>query len=628
MGVSLQTTYPDSAGLSRIAKIPDLLINQIAAGEVVERPASALKELLENSIDAHSRRIEVWLKDGGMSELTVVDDGAGIHPEDLTLCLERHATSKIRESAELESIATYGFRGEALASIASVAEVELKSRPRGFEKGVALSVHYGVAQSEPRPVGSPPGTSITVKGLFHRLPARQKFLRSASTEFSHCARIVKELAVGNPQVAFSLHHQGRLISKYTAPLRKERIFEAFEWDWVPLHIEEEAPGLALDAYLTPGDKTQNRGECLLFVNQRPVKNRGLLSAVRQAYLSTLGPHHEPSGVIYLDIRKDWVDVNVHPQKTEVRCLKQETLYGWIVSAIRKAIAQQPTARPISSFVTPSGIATDSASRLPDMAPVLATPQQERREPSAFTQTTVQAPAFSPTPSPRPTQSSFFSSEVSLPEASRVATPLSTYQPGPSTARPLGWKYLGQSKAAYLICEDASGLLVVDQHALHEKLRFEELVEAHEKSTVRSQRLLVPRIFRPPVELAPLMEETLSALAELGYELEPFGDGDWAIKALPERIPEVSCEQVILESLREVLKQRKKPSDVTMSAVKPLLATIACHSVVRAGQAMTPLEAEALLRRVPEIEMGWTCPHGRPVAFRLSFSDIEKHFERK
>ncbi len=564
----------------------------------MERPASALKEILENSLDAGCRKIEVLLRDGGMSEITVIDDGRGIHPEDLALCLERHATSKIHRSEDLEAISTYGFRGEALASISSVAQVEIKSRPAGADHAMAMTLSFGEVTQPPRPVGAPQGTSLTVRDLFAQIPARKKFLRSPNTEFSHCARIVKELAVGNPHVHFSLHHNGRQVCAYAAPTRASRIQEAFHWDWHPLHVDQQTDGLALEAFLTPGDHTQDRGEILLYINQRAVRNRGLLSAVRQAYLSTLGPHHEPSGVVYLDIQKDWVDVNVHPQKTEVRCLRQESLYSWILATLRKAISCQPSVRPISTLPLVQS---------PTPASVPFVPQ------NAFT------------PPPRP--ASFVQTDLeNLTKESEIAP---SDPPRIPTAPPVRkWRYLGQAKAAYLICEDAQGILLVDQHALHEKHRFEELMRKLETEGLKSQRLLLPRILRLPSELTPILEENLDSLARLGFEIESFGDGDWALKAIPELLSEAQCETVVLETLHEIRKSEQSAGEVAARAVRPVLATLACHSVVRAGQALSAFEAETLLSRFEDLEMGWTCPHGRPVAFRLGFGEIEKHFERK
>lgn len=578
----MSATHSEECTIARVNRIPDLLINQIAAGEVVERPASALKELIENSLDAGSQRITVHLKDGGMTEITVIDDGRGIHPADLTLSLERHATSKLATSADLESIGTYGFRGEALASIASVAEVDVKSRPAAFPSALAFSVHYGVSQGEPRPLGAATGTTVSVRALFAQVPARKKYLRSGGTEFSHCARVVKELAVGNPQTEFALHHQGRLVNSYVGKTREARVAEAFAWDWKPIRVREEAADLCVDAFLLPGDITQDRGELLLFVNGRPVRNRGLLSAVRQAYLGSLGPHHEPSGVVYLDIRKDWVDVNVHPQKTEVRCLKQETLYGWLISAIRKAISQQPTIRAFQLPERPVQMTSASFS-----APVTyAQPD--------FNAVT---PAFS--------------------------APTAHYSAAPERR----WRYLGQIKAAYLICEDAEGLLLVDQHALHEKIRYEELRRKHRDGKLGSQRLLIPKILRLEPELAGVLEASAEKLLPLGFEIETFGDGDWALKAIPELVEEARAEKMVLETLRAVASQSDADTEVTHRLLTPVLATIACHSVVRAGQTLSDFEAEALLENIDALELGWTCPHGRPVVFRLGFKEIEKHFER-
>ncbi len=592
----MPTASVEPASIARVNRIPELLANQIAAGEVVERPASALKELVENSLDAKSKRIDVLLVDGGMKELTVVDDGMGIHPDDLLLCLERHATSKIHAAPDLESISTYGFRGEALASIASVAEVDVKSRPRGFPSATAFSTHYGDALGEPRPVGAPEGTSLSVKNLFSRLPARQKFLRSAATEFSHCAKVVRELAVGNPQVHFTLHHQGRQVASYASPTRATRIAEVFSWDWKPFHIESETDGLAVEAFLSPGDHTQDRGELLLYINQRPVRNRGLLSAIRQAYSSTLGPHHEPSGVVYLDIRKDWVDVNVHPQKTEVRCLRQDSLYSWLLSTIRKAIAQQPSIRPMTF--------APSQASLGEFENLIQTPTATySAERPADRPITPMPSSFSPPP----------------------ATPQWVQTQAPKTRQ---WRYLGQARAAYLICEDETGVLLVDQHALHEKFRFEELKRKQTEGQIQAQRLLVPRILRVPADLAPILEENAAQLHAIGFEVEPFGDGDWAIKAIPELLTEAQAEKVVIDTLLEIRKQGSNASEIAQNALTPILATLACHSVVRAGQQLSTFEAQALLDNIDALELGWTCPHGRPVVFRMGFSEIEKHFERK
>jgi DNA mismatch repair protein MutL len=336
-----------NSGANRIRRLPSDLVNQIAAGEVVERPSNLIKELVENSLDAGSTRIEVHLIEGGLKEIAVIDDGCGICEEDLGLAIERHTTSKINALGDLETISTFGFRGEALSSIASVSDFSIRSRPKEAERGMWLHVPYGEKQ-DLKPVGCPIGTQVLVKDLFSKIPARFKFLRSQATELSHCIKTFKELALGNPEVSFFLQHNGRLLSKYTSPSRAERIQEALKPDWTPVHFQDSNDEMKFEAFLSPLDWTQERGEIILFINQRPVKNRLLLSSIKNSFLEIAGPHHEPSGVFYLDIRGDWVDVNVHPQKLEVRFYRQERIYGWILTALRKQLSQLKDQFPIDS----------------------------------------------------------------------------------------------------------------------------------------------------------------------------------------------------------------------------------------------------------------------------------------
>jgi DNA mismatch repair protein MutL len=344
------------AGVNRIRRLPSDLVNQIAAGEVVERPSNLIKELVENSLDAGASRIEVHLIEGGLKEIAVIDDGRGILEEDLSLAIERHTTSKINALDDLETLSTFGFRGEALSSIASVSDFSIRSRPKEAERGMLLHVPFGEKQ-ELKPVGCPPGTQVWVRDLFSKIPARFKFLRSQATELSHCVKIFKELALGNPEVSFFLHHNGRLLSKYTSHSRAERIQEALKPDWEPLHFQDSNEEMKFEAFLSPLDWTQERGEIILFINQRPVKNRLLLSSIKNSFLEITGPHHEPSGVFYLDIRGDWVDVNVHPQKLEIRFYRQERIYGWILTTLRKQLSQLKAhtlpGTPLST-VNPSG----------------------------------------------------------------------------------------------------------------------------------------------------------------------------------------------------------------------------------------------------------------------------------
>jgi len=577
----------------RIQRLPDVLINQIAAGEVVERPAAVVKELVENSLDAGATRIEVLLTDGGTTSIEVIDNGRGIDPEDLPLAVERHATSKIADARDLEAIATFGFRGEALSSITSVARVSLRTRTQAMSAAALLQIDHGVADGEIRPVGAPVGTSVKVEGLFDKLPARKKFMKSVATEFTHSAKAFKDVALGNPQTSFFLHHQGTLLHKFVASDRLGRMREVLKPQWDPIHVTGENDVTRLEAFLSPTHLIQNRGEVCLYINQRPVRNRALLQAVRSAYLDTLGAHHEPSGVVYLDIQWDWVDVNVHPQKWEVRCLRQEALYPWMVATIRKAISTQNTPREM---------------RLPE--PALPPVMYEERVSAPLPEREIyRAQAL-----PFETVSS-----------SATASPLAPR----TNSLPQGLQYLGQVKASYLVCEDREGVVLVDQHALHEKLRFEKLRKDFNEGPLAVQQLLVPLVLRLGSHETSLLQDNLAAFQKMGFEIEPFGDGDIAIKTRPALLEESLVESVLKDSLRRLADSRgmAEEKEGLSPALHRLFATLACHSVVRANQTLSKIEAESLLGQLDRLEQGWTCPHGRPVLFRIPFPSIEKHFQR-
>lgn len=565
----------------KITRLPEGLINQIAAGEVVERPSAVVKELIENSLDAGASRIEVLLTDGGMTELEVLDNGFGMEPEDLRLSIERHATSKISETKDLEAIGTFGFRGEALSSIAAVSRLTIRTRTEKSPKAHTLSIDFGQLEGELKPTGAPRGTAVVVKNLFEKLPARQKFLKSVATEFSHAAKAFKDVALGNPQAQFFLHHQGSLLYKFIATDRLNRMKEVLKPKWEPVVVRGENDVARVEAYLSPSHLIQSKGELSLYINQRAIRNRSLLQAVRSAYLDTLGAHHEPSGVVYLDIQLDWVDVNVHPQKWEVRCLRQEALYPWLLSTVRKAITTQNTPREM------------------------------------------------PLPVSRPVE---FVSEP-LPPAERYSPQPLPFTPPQYPAKPQAqasnFRYLGQIKASYLVCEDTEGLILVDQHALHEKFRFEKLRKDFEEGPLKIQTLLVPLILRLASHRLELLQEHLPLFQKMGFELEPFGDGDIAVKTRPALIEESQVQRVLEDSLQQIADAKGIPTEKEglSPALHRLFATIACHSVVRANQTLSPIEAQSLLSQIERLEQGWTCPHGRPVLFRIPFPSIEKHFER-
>jgi len=335
---------------SVIQRLPEHLINQIAAGEVIERPASVIKELVENSLDAQATRIEILLTQGGIEEIQVLDNGCGISRIDLVKAAERHATSKIKTETDLEAISTFGFRGEALSSIASVAQLSLKSRTAHSPSGFEITFKRGLQEGEIKEISAPVGTQVVVNDLFKWVPARFKFLRSGATELSHCQRIVRELALGNPQVRFQLKHEGRTLGSWITSNRKDRLLECLKVSWKPLEFRAKRDDIELEAFFSPFDDKVARTELFLFINGRPVRNRPFLSAIRSVFLEHFGPTYEPVGVCYLDIRKDWVDVNVHPQKWEVRCLQQESIYQWLLATFREQLGMAPRS---STFAVPS-----------------------------------------------------------------------------------------------------------------------------------------------------------------------------------------------------------------------------------------------------------------------------------
>lgn len=534
-------------GAPRIYRLPSDLINQIAAGEVVERPASLIKELVENSLDAGATRIEVHLVEGGLSEITIIDNGCGITEEDLPLAVERHTTSKLKTLKDLESISTFGFRGEALSSIASVSDFTIRSRTGQQERGMSLHVPFG-EKEEMKPVGCPPGTQISVKGLFSRIPARFKFLRAQATELSHCHRTFKELALGNPEVAFFLHHNGRLLAKYTAPDRLGRIKETLKQDWEPLRFQDSIDEMKFEAFLSPLDWTQERGEIVLFINQRPVKNRLLLSSIKNSFIEVAGPNHEPSGVFYLDIRGDWVDVNVHPQKLEVRFFRQERIYSWLLSSLKKQLAH---------LKTPVAV-------LPPMS-----------------QTTAHSP---------------------------VATES-------------GFGFIKSLGSKFWLFENPDGLWVVNPKALWQRSLFLRFSNHHAEPTTTSVALPVPEVVTLPYHLFPVMKQHLALFQSFGFELELFGDKDVAIKTLPPFLANSTMSSLLGSFLSELMKisSQLSPEDFNLEAIKRFV-----------GQIPTPsyevLETDkALWASLREMNESWTCPMGKPVLFKLSWNQLEQHF---
>jgi len=602
-----------------IRRLPEHLVNRIAAGEVVERPASALKELVENAIDAGAARIAVRLSGGGIGRIEVVDDGCGMTPADMALALERHATSKLPDDA-IEAVATLGFRGEALPSIASVARLTVESRVRGAD-GWSRIVDNGRLAGE-GPAALPPGTRIVVEELFARVPARRKFLRSERAEYAACVDVVKRLAMARPDVGFTLEHDGRRTLSVqpgedrparVAALTDRALHEAsvaIDYDRGPARLG----GVA-------GLPTFNRGVAdhqFLFVNGRPVKDRLLIGAVRAAYQDLLARDRHPVVALFVELPSSEVDVNVHPAKTEVRFREPSLVRGLIVGGLRHALdsagfrSAQPAAANVG-WQTPSSQGGEGWGEG-------ARPNQERlydQRPSSY------AGAPSPYPSPRWGEGTLREDRADFLPAARGEA---AHAPPPDQARyPLGVAR-GQVAATYIVAEAEDGLVLVDQHAAHERLVLERMRRAMAKGGVARQALLLPEVVELDETACDRLEARIAELAEMGLELERFGPRAMLVRATPALLGHGDVAGLVTDLADELAAYDEALS--LKERLDHVAATMACHGSVRAGRILSVAEMNALLREMEVTPHSGQCNHGRPTWVKLAHGDIEKLFGRK
>jgi DNA mismatch repair protein MutL len=596
--------------MPQIRRLPEALVNRIAAGEVVERPAAALKELVENAIDAGATRIAVCLAEGGLGRIEVTDDGCGMSPDEMALALERHATSKLPGEA-IELVATLGFRGEALPSIASVARLTLESRVRGAEQGWRRVVDHGVLAEE-GPAALPPGTRVRVEQLFAKVPARRKFLRTARSEYAACLDVVRRLAMARPDIAFGFEHDRRRIFALqggeTAEARVAQIVARELADNAVL-LDLERGGMRLTG--VAGLPTYNRGVAdhqYLFVNGRPVKDRLLTGAVRGAYAEMLARDRHAVLALFLSLPPEEVDVNVHPAKTEVRFRDSAGVRGFIVSGLRQALA--------------------TGDKRSAQGPDRAAMERWQREPVQEV-----APAL---------RSIFAGRDWSAP-AQRVSEPVREWNHQPMAAPqgraeiaeelpteadefPLGIAR-GQVANTYIVAEAADGLVLVDQHAAHERIVLERLRAAGAGDKVAaSQALLIPEVVELDEPACDRLEEQAEKFATLGLAIERFGPGAMLVRALPGVLAKAD-PQALLQDLADDIAEHG--DGILLEAkVEHVLATMACHGSVRAGRVLSVAEMNALLREMERTPRSGQCNHGRPTWVKLGHAEIEKLFGRK
>jgi DNA mismatch repair protein MutL len=585
--------------MPKIQRLAPDLANQIAAGEVVERPASVVKELVENALDAGARRIAIAVDSGGKRLIRVEDDGDGMDAEDARLAIERHATSKIRRADDLGAIRTLGFRGEALPSIASVSRFTLRTRARGEQSGTEITVHAGVVASV-REVGAPEGTSIEVADLFHNLPARRKFLKSDTAETTQISRLATQLALGYPEVGFSLLSNGRqLLQCPPAASLADRFFQLFGDRADLVEVKKEAGGLQIVGYVAAlGDQGPTRGAQNVFVNRRIVKDRTIAHAIIEAYSVATIKERSPEVHLFLTIGADRVDVNVHPTKAEVRFLEQSLVHEVLRRALADALGQGRA--PELQFRLEGGAErplVPTAMTIPGVLSGAAVGNRWSSEQLPASGVHPPMPAVPPSTSPQP--------------------------PGAAEIRPM--IPLGQFRDTFIIAVDDEGVAIIDQHVAHERVLFEQVSERLTTGRLESQRLLTPIL----LDLSPPQRESLrqhaATLEKFGMEVEEFGGDSIRLSAVPAMLDPAECEATI-RALADDLEGLASGTRAE-EALRRIAATMACHAAVKANYPLTFEKMRYILEELRRTAYSSVCPHGRPVVLRLTRREIEKNFQR-
>ncbi len=655
--------------MPRIHVLSDLLVNKIAAGEVIERPASVVKELVENSLDSGARRIEIAIEDGGRRLIRVVDDGGGMDAEDLALCVRPHATSKIQSEEDLFSIRTMGFRGEALPSIGAVSQLRVTSRQTDSDE--AYSVQVTGERIEPATAAAgPPGTTVEVRELFFNVPARQKFLRTAQTEMGHITEQLARIALVAPQVEFRLTHNNRLVHHLRpAEGMRPRIADFYGKELADalLDISRSERGLAISGYVSsPVDSRSSAKWQYIFLNGRFIRDRFIGHALREAYRGLMEANRHPVIFLGLHIDPAAVDVNVHPTKIEVRWRDSNMLYSQVLSAMRDRFLNAdltPTLQTAGRTLVPipeilgaepgdsRAVRFDAGGRLgAAVAPADASAGDDdaaeirRRQIRASIaeyfkraqQMTVAPAAASPggfrggpqtTPqpgaSPDDAAAPSFHQPASALAADRALDGMTL--PRMEPAADLTSDHAIQLHRTYLVAETADGMVIIDQHALHERILFEQLAERIARGPLESQRMLIPETLDVSADHVAVIETYADTLGRLGFELTPYGAGTIAVHAAPTLLR----EDRLLEFLRDLLDRlamRSAPASTEL-LINDLLSMMACKAAVKAGDTLTDGEIRALLAQRHRVERSSNCPHGRPTSLRLTLRDLERQFKR-
>lgn len=611
--VAVQTDAGARAtGAARAIRVlPPEVASQIAAGEVVDRPASVVKELVENALDASATRIVVTIEGGGADLLRVADDGEGIAAEELPLAVTAHATSKVRSAVDLERVETFGFRGEALASVASVSRMRIVSRARGARDGAAIEVESGEARGVV-PAASPEGTLIEVRQLFAPVPARRKFLKSARTEAARCADALELLALSHPGVSFELQSDGKVLVQLSATTHvRTRVLDILGRGGEHA-LEVEAAGsvqdpdslddhaIALWGLVGRPDAARPAGnEQRIAVNGRPIRDRAILSALREAYRGLVEPGRLPPVALFLTMPPQLVDVNVHPAKTEVRFRHPSAIWKLVRDGVRAALAQAKLVPSGSSLLGTNTAAEIAEARHQSQSATL------HHSPSA---------RFAPVSAP-----------MSGPEAAPPPAPASASAPALLLSGPGA---VLQVDRTWLVLEESGAIVVVDQHALHERVMFEKLKERVGQGALASQRLLLPDVIAVGAAAMLRLESLESVLTRIGFDIAPAGPRSIAVSAVPAFLLERGVEPTpFLRALLEApaLEGEKSDEEAVLASILDMMA---CKAAVKGGDRLTPAEAGELLAMRDRVERSTNCPHGRPTSVRIPLEDIERRFGRR
>ncbi|HYK87812.1 MAG TPA: DNA mismatch repair endonuclease MutL [Acidobacteriota bacterium] len=615
--------------MNKIRVLPEILANKIAAGEIVERPASVVKELMENSLDAGARSISISVESGGKRLILVRDDGEGMSQDDAILAFEHHATSKLQTVEDLGAIATLGFRGEALPSIASISRLNLKTRLASAPDsvpGAEIEIQGGTIRSV-KPISWDKGTEVTVRDLFFNVPARRKFLRSHETELGHITRLTTQYALAHPEIRFGLESDGRsLLSVAPVPSIRERIFQLFGDGFLENLVE--VSGAAADVSVQgfssqPHEQRTNPYSQFFYVNRRMVRDKVITSAVRQAYRNCMPASAYPVAMLFVELPYDQVDVNAHPAKTEIRFRQQNVVHDLVRDAIARALIQ---AKSIPSYEHRSDAWAPAWGGPPPRdgagwPPTSPDPFNMATAPSPLPDAIQRAFNYPFRELQAPTPPAEAHSTMKLRADLLLGAPTSDARP----FNPAGVRILGQIQDSYIIACDNSGLLIIDQHVAHERILYERLAAARQGNSMEVQGLLVPITLELPPHQVAILERVLPELNRNGFDVERFGGNAVLIRSVPAIAKDSDCRKLLTEIL-EGLESEERTCDVARIRDRIAVST-ACRAAIKVHMPLTPEKMQWLLDELSQTRIPTNCPHGRPIILRFSLYEIERNFGR-